>query len=107
MPRAGIIVGPGGGVNRLRKTACYDVSQVQTLLGHASLKTTMIYTHVTNRPRSRSPARSTGWRPPAREAGAPPARPGHLVSARPGTRGWGGAGGGQERTVRSRSISRT
>lgn len=28
----------------------WDIRQVQTLLGHQSLETTMIYTHVTSRP---------------------------------------------------------
>jgi site-specific recombinase XerC len=39
--------------------AGYDIRQVQTLLGHASVRTTMIYTHLMTRRPSRSPVRWT------------------------------------------------
>jgi site-specific recombinase XerD len=41
----------------------YDVRQVQTLLGHSALKTTVIYTHVMNKRRLPRPARWPGWPP--------------------------------------------
>jgi site-specific recombinase XerD len=34
----------------VKKGGGYDIRQVQTLLGHEALKTTMLYTHVANRP---------------------------------------------------------